>query len=159
MRLIRPALIFVALAAGVACQHPASAPAIPAAARPASTPAARPSWHAHGVRLLRRQLERQTDRMRVRLPGAAQISLVPSAQRGVLHFRCRYDVYVPASSLPWVFEATGRVDMIHNHVILDRLLSSSKPEMDQLAWAGKPPSRLADGGDGSSRPIGATPPQ
>lgn len=116
MRFIKPALLFVAVATAVSCAkrpiHPIALPETPAPSVDTDRRAA--------LALLRTRLEVQTPRSRVRLPADAQIRLTAVGAR-TFTFSCRYFEYVPASSLPWVYEAAGRVDLRAGQVSLDSL--------------------------------------
>ena len=123
MRYLAPALVFVALTGGVAC---AKRPLAPMAA-PEPQPTAQDTSRQAALALLRAELEVQTARRRVRLPGDARIVLT-AAGAGRFTFRTAYYAYVPASSLPWVYQAAGRIDLQARKVTLTALVAEAEAQ-------------------------------
>ncbi len=116
MRFLKPALLFVAVATAVSCaKRPIGPIALPETPAPSVDTDRRAA-----LALLRAQLEVQTPRRRVRLPGDAHIRLVAAGSR-TYTFSCRYYEYVPASSLALVYEAAGTVDLRAGRVTLTAL--------------------------------------
>jgi hypothetical protein len=107
----------VVLTAGFACSRRPT-PAMPAAVATAASP---PATRLLALALLRGALEQDGPRLRVRLPGEDGIALSPGQEAGTWRFRCRCYAYVPASTLPWVYEATGIVDPARGLVRLSGL--------------------------------------
>ncbi|MEB3220451.1 MAG: hypothetical protein VKS61_00085 [Candidatus Sericytochromatia bacterium] len=116
MRCSRPTLVLVTLLAGVACARRPT-PMMPGPA----TPTAEAGGPAAALALLRGALEQDGPRLRVRLPAAGAIALNPGREAGTWRFRCRCYAYVPASTVPWVYEATGTVEpargLVHLHAL------------------------------------------
>ncbi|MEB3329576.1 MAG: hypothetical protein VKQ33_10125 [Candidatus Sericytochromatia bacterium] len=104
MQLLRLTVLVATLAAGIACtRRPTPVAALPPAARQATPPPL-------ALALLRSALEQDGPRLRVRLPRDGAIAVSPGAEAGTWRFRCRCYTYVPASTLPWVYEATGTIE-------------------------------------------------
>lgn len=136
MRLIKPALVFVALASVVACARRAPTPIAPAVGvrKPVASPAASASptpeaQRAVAIALLRARLEPVTTRRRLRLPGDQAIALHP-LEPGRYAFFVRCHAYVPASSLPWVYDARGTVDLTQRVVALEDLAAVAPAPLD-----------------------------
>jgi hypothetical protein len=128
VRLLRLTLLVVTLAAGIACtRHPTAAVPGPRAA--GETPPPAPPL---ALALLRGALEQEGPRLRVRLPADSAIALSPGAEAGTWRFRCRCYAYVPASTLPWVYEASGTIDPARGLVTLNGLTPPPELPTDLL---------------------------
>lgn len=120
MRFLKPALLLLAITSAVSCaRHPIGPIPVPEAPTPSADADRRAA-----LALLRARLEVQTPRRRVRLPGDALIRLLDAGAR-TYTFSCRYYEYVPASTLPWVYEAAGTVDLRTRRVTLGSLVAEA----------------------------------
>lgn len=134
MRYAQPALLLIAVASLVACGGRPAVPAVARVARPVPAATAVPPAieRARAVALLRSRLELPSARRRLRLPGDSAINLTPSGP-GRFAFATRCHAYVPASSLPWVYEVAGTVDLPSRVVSLARLAAVPPAPRDPIA--------------------------
>lgn len=134
MRFVKPALVFVALATAVSC---AKRPLAPIATPLTPTPAAEADRRA-ALALLRASLEVRTPRSRVRLPADGHIRLAGEGA-GRYRFATPLYEYVPASTLPWIYQATGEVDVRAGKVTVAAMVAEPTPAPTVLPSTGATP--------------------
>ena len=116
--------------------------ALPEAPLAAATPAPEVE-QGRAAALVRDALSVEDARRRVRLPDASGIRLARLDDRPAYAFSCRYDAYVPGSSLPWVYQASGTVDLPARRVVLRSLTLVEDPALGALARAARVAPRLS----------------